>query len=363
MRLNNMQIASRRGPRVAGSGIGAMGQATGDRVGGVRAGLGQHSDIGTRLDSAGSNAALSDLGFLVRLLDETDDGTELVAADGTLRYVNRAGAEGMYRGEASTVEGRDWVELWPAASRPVAAAALRDARAGRRARFKAAREGEGGTATWWDVSLIPPSSGGDPTTLAISRDVTATVAHDEQLAIVNAEMRHRLRNAFTIATSLTVLAARQQPEHRPFADHLIEAFRQYVAVQEVVLDPKAAKAFDKLLPMIMQAFGDPTMFEHGPMPEVDLPDNSVQALALTFGELCTNSLKHGGLRDGRPVKLSANVSPNAVEVVWDEVTCFGSPREGGQGLALIDRMVGVVGGAVEREVTPERLVTKIRLPR
>jgi two-component sensor histidine kinase len=268
----------------------------------------------------------------------------------------------MYGGDAAGAEGRDWVDLWPAASRPAAAAALRDACQGRPARFKAPREREGGAQSWWDVSLTALSRGDDPTTLVISRDVTALIAQAERLDIVNAEMRHRLRNAFTIATSLTILAARDEPEHRVFADRLVAAFRQYVAVQEVVLDPRAAKSFDKLLPMIMKAFGDRKMFEYGAIPPIDLPDGSVQALALSFGELCTNSLKHGGLRDGRPVRLDVAVTPDTLEVVWNEATHFGRPRDGGQGLALIDRMVAVVGGSVQRNVTSDTLVTAIRLP-
>lgn len=314
------------------------------------------------MNTGRNSAALRDLGFLARLLNETDDGTELVGADGTLRYVNRAGADGMYAGDAGAAEGSDWVQLWPAGSRLKAGEALDAARAGRPFRFRACREDADGKPSWWDVSLSPMDGGADPCSLAISRDVTRLVAQNEQLEIVGAEMRHRLRNAFTIATSLTVLAARQAPEHRAFADRLIDAFRQYVAVQEIVLDPHAAKSFDKLLPMIMGAFGSNEIFEYGPIPEIDLPDGSVQALALTFGELCTNSLKHGSLRDGRAVRLDVSVGSEMLEVVWKETTRFGQPREGGQGLALIDRMVTICGGSVAREVTPDAMVTAIRLP-
>jgi PAS domain S-box-containing protein len=308
-------------------------------------------------------AALADLGFLSRLLDETDDGTELVGADGTLRFVNRAGANGMYGGDAAAAEGRDWVSLWPEGSRAAAAEALGKAKEGRATRFTAAR-GEDAGATWWDVSLTPMDGNGDDrTALVISRDITQLVAQAERLEIVGAEMRHRLRNAFTIATSLTMIAARQAPQHRKFADRLIEAFRHYVAVQELVLNPRGSKSLHDLLPMVTKAFGDAALFDYSELPRIVLPDGAIQVLALTFGELCTNSLKHGGLRDGRPVKLSGSNDDDSVELVWEEATRFGSPRQGGQGLALMDRMVGVVGGSVTREVGADKLVCRIRLPK
>jgi two-component sensor histidine kinase len=115
--------------------------------------------------------------------------------------------------------------------------------------------------------------------------------------------------------------------------------------------------------MVTKAFGDAALFDYSELPRIVLPDGAIQVLALTFGELCTNSLKHGGLRDGRPVKLSGSNDDDSVELVWEEATRFGSPRQGGQGLALMDRMVGVVGGSVTREVGADKLVCRIRLPK
>ena len=88
----------------------------------------------------------------------------------------------------------------------------------------------------------------------------------------------------------------------------------------------------------------------------------MQALALCFGELATNSLKYGALRDGRPVRISGSTRDGAIELTWIEETEFGTTRAGSQGLGLIERLVGTAGGTFRREIQPHLMRALIVLP-
>ena len=82
------------------------------------------------------------------------------------------------------------------------------------------------------------------------------------------------------------------------------------------------------------------------MPERDLPDESVQQLALLLNELQTNALKHGALRDeGGRVRLSASADDEILTMCWEE-DCAAPVQpvdSGAGGFQLIQRL-GSAGG-------------------
>jgi two-component sensor histidine kinase len=260
--------------------------------------------------------------------------------------------------------GQRWIDRWPPEAHPKIQEALDRARSGEQARFQAMRPRPDASASWWDVivAAVRSADGAFTHFLTIARDITPEVVDRERVQTISAEMRHRLRNALSIASALVGLSARGKPEVQKFAAEIMERFGQLSEVQGYILDPGVSKKFAEIVPMLAAAYGDGAQLEFGAIPEVEFDDSALQALALSFGELCTNSLKYGALANGAKVKVHAEAEDNFCTLVWSEQTEFRGQREGGQGLKLIERIVRSTGGRVVRSINGPDLTVRISLP-
>lgn len=302
--------------------------------------------------------------LLSTLLDQTHECIALLDGDARIVFVNREGARAMEKSVPDALIGRHWVERWPEASRGDIERALADARHGKAARFTASRPGADGAPCWWDVTVTPIDAEGDasPRVLAIARDITAEARDRQRIAAITEEMRHRLKNAMTIAAGIVSMAARSRPEAQPFAREIIDRFAQLGAVQDIVLDPARAKNFADIVPMLARAYGDASLLRFGALPDARLGDAAMQALALAFGELATNSLKYGALKHGRPIEIDGVSKDGIFLMTWREPTAFGVARDGAQGLGLIERLIAASGGRFDREVGDDHLCVRVSLP-
>ncbi|WP_160296759.1 PAS domain-containing protein [Sphingomonas sp. ERG5] len=302
--------------------------------------------------------------LLATLLDQTHECIELLDRDGRILFVNREGANSMELTLPADLIGQLWVERWPAAVRTGVEAALASARSGEVARVSAARPGPDQSLRWWDITVTPVRSDhGEPSRfLTIARDVTAEVTDRQRVAAISAEMRHRLKNALTVASGLVMMSARSRPEARTFAEHVTARFAQLSTVQDLILDPLSSKRFADIIPLLASAYGDASLLEFGDLPDVRLTDAAMQALALAFGELATNSLKYGALKLGRAITIGGEADGEVLHLTWREQTDFGPVRDGGQGLGLVERLVRASGGTFERQHDNGVFVARLSLP-
>lgn len=302
--------------------------------------------------------------LLATLLDQTHECIKLLDRDGRILFVNREGANAMELTSPTDLVGQLWVERWPPAARPDVDKSLASARTGRVARIHAARPGPDQSIRWWDITVTPIRSdeGEISRFLTIARDVTAEVTDRQRIAAISAEMRHRLKNALTVASGLVMMAARSRPEVRAFAEEITARFAQLSTVQDLILDPASSKRFADIIPLLASAYGDASLLNFGDLPDVRLSDAGMQALALTFGELATNSLKYGALKHGRAIAISGEDEAGMLHLIWREQTDFGPARDGGQGLGLVERLVKASGGTFSRQYDESVLFVRLSLP-
>lgn len=312
-------------------------------------------------DSVGAFADGHDA-LLSALLDQSHECIQFLDRDGRILFVNREGARTLELSAPDVLIGAAWLDRWPDDGRAAAQEALELARGGRAGRFSATRPGPHGEQRRWDVSVTPIDAGGDARWLIIARDVTAEFIERQRVAAISAEMRHRLRNAMATATGIVMIAARSHPECQPFAREIGERLATVATVQDLLLDPARDKSFAEIIPLLTSVYGGGKAIRFGPLPDVLLSDGAMQALALAFGELATNSLKYGALKNGRSVEISGTTDGALLHLTWHEPTVFGASRPGGQGLELIDRLVGASGGRVVRETGDGHLTLRIALP-
>jgi two-component sensor histidine kinase len=133
---------------------------------------------------------------------------------------------------------------------------------------------------------------------------------DQQLALVNRELKHRLQNALTIASAISAQTVKSDMPRNELAKAITSRIHAVAAAQDL-LDTDPSKGVDlKLLvdrlirPMSPDASrltisGDPVL----------LPGNVATSFALILHELATNALKYGAWCSGEGI----------VAVTWGKV--------------------------------------------
>jgi two-component sensor histidine kinase len=209
---------------------------------------------------------------------------------------------------------------------------------------------------------VRASSGAITHFVTIAREMTAVVLERERVEAISLEMRHRLKNALTVASGIVMLSARGRAEVSDFASEIATRLGQLASVEALILDPHADKSLAQMVPALAAAYGSNAGLDFGTLPEVQLSDQGMQALALCCGELATNSLKYGALRDGGRVRIDGEARDGFVELSWCEETDFGRARPGGQGFHLIERLIRTAGGTFRREIDPGLMRATMMLP-
>ncbi len=311
------------------------------------------------------NALLDGEGaLLATVLDQTNDCIKLLDLDGIIQYVNRQGASVMELVSPAALIGLSYADRWPPAVRATIRDTLAAARLGQLGRFTASRARPNGLPSWWDVMVSPVrTASGDITHfITIARDTTMEVRERERVETISLEMRHRLKNSLAVACGIVALSTRGRPEVRDFANDLIRRIGHLSDAQALVLDPDADTCLSQVVPALFAAYGDGAGVELGDLPKARLSYAGMQALSLCFGELATNSLKYGALRDGRRIRISGATRDGVIELSWREETDFGTARPGGQGLTLAERLIRTAGGTLDRALDPGEMRTVVRLP-
>lgn len=301
--------------------------------------------------------------LLATVLDQTHDCIKLLSPDGVIQYVNGQGARLMELSSPSELIGQSYLERWPNDVRSRISDALNAARQGQLGRFTASRL-TNNSLSWWDVTVSPVKAANGEVThfVTIARDMTTEVRERDRVETISLEMRHRLKNSLTVASGIIMLSARGRPELAEFTRQIINRLAQLSDVQALFLDPTTAQTIDEYVPLLAGAYGDNALLRFGNLPRVKLGDRAMQALALCFGELATNSLKYGALRNGNPVNIDGVAQNDSVELTWREDTVFEKPRLGGRGLELIKRLVETAGGSFNREIGEKSMRATMILP-
>ena len=285
--------------------------------------------------------------LLVAMLEQSQDCVKLLGTDGTLGFMNRNGRCSLEIDDFCSVEGQHWWNMWPDAVQPVVRQAVDDAMRGQESRFEAFCPTAKGTPKWWDVTVSPVrhDNGEIFQIVSFSRDVTEQVKAREALETMAFEMRHRLRNAFTVSGAIALVSAKDAPEHAAFARGLHNRFAALARAQSQMLE-QTNKPFP--LAVLLEIMIAPYDAIHWDCPpELTIDDRAAKVIALGIGELATNSMKYGALGQNRTVRLDGAVRDGQLQLVWNEpgvALAQDKTLDGGNGHLLIGRMARIYGG-------------------
>ncbi|MFN7055990.1 sensor histidine kinase [Hyphomonas sp.] len=302
--------------------------------------------------------------MLDALLQNSGDCIKLVDPDGRLVFVNQNGVQLLGLSESSEIVGKLWWDLWPAEARDAVRQAVAQAVSGETAQFRGICKTARGVSKWWDVRVIPvvSSLGGGQVLLVISRDVTEANASRTMYETIALEMRHRLKNAFAVSSAIAKISARQRPEYQPFAEELVSRFSSLAIAQgKLVEEASTFPLRDFLADLVNAAGAGEENIDVTGLVNCDVDEMQMRVIAVVIGELTTNSLKYGALRNGKAVRCSGAIEDGRLRLAWFEPLDGELPDEEasasstGAGLKVIERIVASAGGEVERSLTADEL--------
>ncbi len=192
--------------------------------------------------------------------------------------------------------------------------------------------------------------------------------------LLGRELAHRIKNIFAVVVGLVSLEARRQPEHRGFADALIETLRALGRAHDFVRPAggETRESLKGLLEMLFAPYGAGRVAISGE--EAAIAPRVATPLALVFHELATNSAKYGALSEpAGQVSLEIVDGGKSLLLVWRET---GGPTlvpgeeavvpggETGFGSRLVEMSVtGQLGGSWVRRFETGGLVVELTISR
>ena len=311
-----------------------------------------------------------DRDMLRYVLDQSRDCIKILSPLGAIEYINSHGRCALEIDDFAALKDKPWTDLWPEESRPIIERAVEQAREGHGVEIEASRPDPRGEERWWRTSVSPlaEADGELVGILVISRDVTEHVQLREAEQTLALEMRHRLRNAYTVASAIVMQSARGHPEFMHFAE-LVSARLADVALSQTQLLDAANKSWTvaDLIRTLIDAHGEgATRIRYVGDAEAAVDGHSAMLVALIIGELTNNSLKYGALREGRGVSLSSTVEDSAMTIRWVESTDASgktalAPRDSGSGYSMMERMARAQRATFEHELGEGQLRVTLRV--
>ncbi|MDO7843948.1 PAS domain-containing protein [Sphingomonas immobilis] len=302
---------------------------------------------------------------LASVLDQSVDCVKLVGLEGDVQYMNINGLCAMEIDDFHLIAGKPWADLWPEEARALILASYPRASGGETVRFRAFCPTAKGSPRWWDVtvSAVTNDDGEHAGYLSVSRDATESEEGRQASAIATAELRHRLKNTYTMIGSLLSGFARGNAQHEQFASEMTDRLVALSRAQALFANTDAPCRIDQLVAALVEPFDSeqcPVSFD-GLLP-IEVDQGRADAIALVIGELAVNSAKHGAFHHGGAVRVSAVGDDRSVSIVWDErcdCTIESHGREGGQGLRLIERIMRARRGTIATAWRDDGLVVTL----
>ncbi|MFC0146639.1 PAS domain-containing protein [Sphingobium scionense] len=315
------------------------------------------------------------------MLDATPDCIKVVSTDGKLLTMNRAGCLALNVDENAGF-GMPWLPLLPEEVHPAGAEALRAAASGQTARFPGKSISPKGTI-YWDNLLTPlvDADGQVLSILCVSRDVTEKTLLERQLeeavereTLLAREMRHRIKNLFSVVSGLVAIAEREANSGNasiPVTQILGEKLAALSRASDAVFAQDSAKGCDAapidvatIIPSVLQPYGDRCTIAG---PTALIRREAMTTFALFLHEPATNSLKYEALsKENGNVAVRWLASEDTLDLTWTETggpQILAPPERAGFGTEMVDRVVRSARGVINREWRTDGLFVDLHFPR
>jgi two-component sensor histidine kinase len=188
--------------------------------------------------------------------------------------------------------------------------------------------------------------------------------HEERLAFINRELQHRIKNLFSVTTSIcrqTITSGRPVEE---MMDRVTGRIMTIAAAQDLLspTEAKGAELTSLIKSLVATLAPTPTRLEMEGPPTL-LPAESTTPFALILHELTTNALKYGAWSvEAGKVSVKWRQEPAELVFCWREHDgpAIAPPLREGLGSSLIKS--SLPGAKVAHDLKADGLACEIRLP-
>jgi PAS domain S-box-containing protein len=320
---------------------------------------------------------------LAAIVESSDDAILAKDLNGVIITWNQ-GAERLFGYTQDEVVGKPVTILIPADRHDEEPAILARIRRGERIEhYETIRRRKDGSLVEISLTVSPIKSldGRIVGASKIARDITQQRRAQERQQLLLREMNHRVKNLFTIASSLVSLSARSATTPRELASDVGARLAALARAHELTLSrtpgsaapAEASTTLRALITTIIAPYDEetPSGSSRVTIGGCDLPlsGEAVTGLALLLYEFATNAAKYGALftPDGR-IDIHCSDEGQRFLLTWTErgAPTPGEPREEDEGYgSLLERATvnGQLGGEIARDWTPDGLMIRLSLLR
>ena len=193
----------------------------------------------------------------------------------------------------------------------------------------------------------------------------------ESRELLAGELSHRIKNIFTVVSSLVLLRARGREGVEDFAHELTETIRALGRAHDYVrpVEGRKGDSLHDLLEGLLAPYrhsGGSEVLLSGT--DAAIGPRAATPLALIFHELATNSAKYGALSGpGGRVTITLGHDGDDVTVDWNEkssdLPVQDEPDATGFGTRLIaSALERQLGGSIDRQLVPNGIEISLRIP-
>ena len=187
---------------------------------------------------------------------------------------------------------------------------------------------------------------------------------EQQLELINRELKHRIKNLFTIATSICQQTIKSGSTPDAMVKGVAGRLHAISAAQDLL---SATSSGGADVVSLVKALVTPLAPHPGKLiregPSVVLPADATTPFALVLHELATNALKYGAWSGDGRVEATWLIEEQQLEYQWREVdgpAAVAPPGREGLGSTLIKG--GLPTASVTHGFLPEGLECRITLP-
>ncbi|WP_373491017.1 sensor histidine kinase [Parasphingorhabdus sp.] len=209
---------------------------------------------------------------------------------------------------------------------------------------------------------------GCPTLTGINKDITHSVAQQEQLKLHTRELHHRLRNLFATLQSIMMLTKNSATSIDDYIERITNRLSALNRAQQILLDTNfVTGSFAALIKDLSKAY--PRVRWSGQ--DFILAENAMVSVSLILNELATNAAKYGALTADKGLVtiewlVREEEGRDMVELRWRESggpKSKAAPTQSGFGSSLIDHSITHnLQGTIDRDWAEDGLTCTIIFP-
>lgn len=319
------------------------------------------------------------------MIDAAPDCILLVDLQGTVILMNKAARQAAAL-EPHESDIRPWFDFSPPESLEECRRNFAIAVSGEATRFPLTTTIAGKT-TYWDIVFSPVRNpdGQIAFIMSIGRDVTTNHFLDLALAqaaarekLVTREMQHRIKNLFSVVNVLITMAEREAKasatpqELVPLLKSKMAALsraseatylRTSIAADLLPNENETTVDVTRLVGAVLAPYASMVTLKGS---SLATSRKNITTLTLFLHELATNSVKYGALsQELGHIDLNWSQENGLLHMVWTETggpEITQAPTNHGFGSTMIDRLISLADGSIERSWPREGLITRLVLP-